>query len=266
MAGPGREAGVRYNEGWTKEGPRPGMGQGCFQTGSATMYRCGTGRLRLVVDGSFRGAVGERLRGAVTAGGSRSGSRKPPAVFVGEVSKNSFGCMQVRDSRRYATSAAVPDRRKIFQGLVSRQGILGFTAGGGFRHPLSGGRVLKLPRRVLKLPERADYHGAENNFVRKPLAGRKIMSFPPVQMFTRSAYSKNTATAVLPDGAVSVRPQADRRDRVEEQPPISGARDFSVTKIPQPHGVDLSRLADRLYGLIERKLRIERERRGKPCW
>lgn len=29
---------------------------------------------------------------------------------------------------------------------------------------------------------------------------------------------------------------------------------------------DLNRFADRVYSLIERRIRIERERRGKPCW
>ncbi|MEW6173983.1 MAG: hypothetical protein AB1510_13145, partial [Bacillota bacterium] len=196
VAGPGREASVRYNNGRTTEELRPGTGQGCFQTGSATVYRCGTGRLRLVVGGSFRGAAGERLHGSPTAGRSHSGDREPHAVFVGEVLKNPVGGMQARDNRRYATGTAVPACRRIFQGLVSRQGILGFTAGGGFQHPPSGGRVLKLPQRV-------DYRGAENNSVRKPPAGRETLPFPPVQMFAGAAYLKNNASAVLPDGAVS---------------------------------------------------------------
>ena len=99
-----------------------------------------------------------------------------------------------------------------------------------------------------------------------PRTRREITVYPQVRMDVpvERAAAKDLAYPGAPG-----RPGAGKRwevpgDGVATVPEILPGLPAQPFRLPAE--VDLSSLADRVYGLIERKIRIERERRGRPCW
>ncbi|MEW6572478.1 MAG: hypothetical protein AB1374_02435 [Bacillota bacterium] len=147
--------------------------------------------------------------------------------------------------------------------LVRTHGCL-VTGGFGFDEDT---RSAPPGRRGLRLSFRVPAGAAENLQVLRHLSTQPgVLAYPPVRLDTL-----RMAEVSSKKQTPSVAPVTGRREQPKsvEGGAVGGYEAFPGLLQPAvqlPAGADLNRLADQIYRLIERRIRIERERRGKPCW
>ncbi|TEB15320.1 hypothetical protein Psfp_02237 [Pelotomaculum sp. FP] len=209
------------------------------------------------------------LRGAVQ---EQNQKRPLPETAVLERS-NANKSLPLRTAMRAAVPEQTQKRRFPVPGEGYRGGATERTqrrslikAAGVRRVPEYNGGSVPLPAMPERL-ERLSRHRAselpETGVVGPSYAGSGKTYYPPVRMDVPAGH-------VAKEPVVQDVVAAGRRREAPGNDPAYSPEDFLRRNDNRSYRFetreDLNRLADRVCSLIERKIRIERERRGKPCW
>ena len=208
--------------------------------------------------------VPETAGGGSPAKGSLPGGHDKPGMMAAALQPSALKTARVLPPAHMSPGPAGPVLRRAGLDQPQIKTAVARSVTKGFRPELMAGNML-LPVKE-RLGQARSYQAADivADLVVSPVPGKGSAGpyhLPPPMMVPVEHQAAPAPDEKIPAGA---------QRQPELQPGTAGGKPQGFADryqhAPQPPAEDLNHLADRVFSLIERRIKIERERRGKPCW